>query len=113
MIKIKRIYNKPEKEDGYRILVDRLWPRGLSKTKARIDLWLKEIAPSDALRRWFSHDPEKWKQFKEKYIIELKQGKEFVNKIKRLEKEKRSITLLYSAKDEKQNNAVILRNILR
>lgn len=113
MIKIKRIYNKPEKEDGYRILVDRLWPRGLSKNKARIDLWLKEIAPSDTLRKWFSHDPLKWKQFKEKYKIELKHKKELIDKIKQIEKEKRNITLLYSAKDEKHNNAVVLQKILK
>ena len=75
MIKIKKIYNKPEKEEGYRILVDRLWPRGLSKNKARIDLWIKKIAPSDKLRKWFSHDPKKWEQFKDRYTIELKQKK--------------------------------------
>lgn len=113
MIKIKRIYNKLEKENDYRILVDRLWPRGLLKSKARIDLWLKEIAPSNELRKWFSHDPKKWEQFQEKYIIELKQKRELINKIKQLEKEKRIITLLYSAKDEKRNNAVVLRNILK
>lgn len=113
MIKIKRIYNKPEKEEGYRIFVDRLWSRGLSKNKVRIDLWLKEIAPSDTLRKWFSHDPGKWGQFKEKYLSELKQKKELVNKIRQLEKQKRTITLLFSAKDEERNNAVVLRECLK
>lgn len=113
MLVIKRIYDKPEKKDGVRILVDRLWPRGLSKNKVRIDLWLKEIAPSDALRKWFAHDPVKWGQFKEKYLIELKQKKELINKIKQIEKEKRIITLLFSAKDEKHNNAIILKEALQ
>lgn len=113
MLVIKRIYDKPEKKDGVRILVDRLWPRGLSKNKVRIDLWLKEIAPSDALRKWFAHDPVKWGQFKEKYLTELKQKKEIINKIKQIEKEKGIITLLFSAKDEKHNNAIILKEVLQ
>ncbi len=113
MLIIKRVYDKPEKKDGLRILVDRLWPRGLSKSKAKVDLWLKEIAPSDALRKWFSHDPKKWEQFKRKYEIELKQKKGLLNKLKQIEKEKRIITLLFSAKDEKHNNAVVLKEVLQ
>jgi len=112
MIKIKRIYDAYEKEDGYRILVDRLWPRGLSKNKAKVDLWLKEIAPSDKLRKWFAHDPKKWEDFKNKYEDELKNKKEIkeiINEIKRIEKEKKTVTLLYSARDEKRNNAIVLR----
>lgn len=70
-LKIKRIYEKPQKEDGVRILVDRLWPRGLGKEDAQIDLWLKEIAPSDGLRKWFNHEPEKWDEFKRRYLEEL------------------------------------------
>lgn len=112
MIRIKRIYDKPEKRDGFRILVDRLWPRGLSKEKAGIDLWLKEIAPSDRLRKWFTHDSKKWKQFKAEYLKELRQKKGLVNKIRQREKEKINITILYSAKDEKRNNAVVLLDIL-
>jgi uncharacterized protein YeaO (DUF488 family) len=113
MIKIKRIYEPPEKEDGFRVLVDRLWPRGVSKDKARVDLWLKEIAPSDQLRKWFSHDPEKWGDFKKKYREELKTKEELLEEIKQIEKEKGIITLLYSAKDEKYNQAVALNEVLQ
>jgi uncharacterized protein YeaO (DUF488 family) len=74
-IKIKRVYENPSKEDGMRILVDRLWPRGLTKQKAAIDLWLKEIAPSTELRKWFAHDPKKWTEFRKKYLQELKENK--------------------------------------
>lgn len=111
MIKIKRIYEKPSNEDGYRILVDRLWPRGLTKVKADIDIWLKEIAPTTGLRKWFAHDPKKWKSFKEKYKRELKNNTDVISKIKQLEKEKGIITLLYSAKDEEYNDAVVLKSI--
>jgi uncharacterized protein YeaO (DUF488 family) len=88
MIKTKRIYDQASKEDGYRILVDKLWPRGLSKEAAKVDLWLKEVAPSDELRKWFSHDPKKWKEFKERYEQELKNKVELFHKIKRIEEEK-------------------------
>lgn len=108
MIKIKRIYEKPSKVDGFRILVDRLWVRGLIKEEAKIDLWLKEIAPSNELRKWFNHDPKKWDSFKEKYKKELKGKEEFLEQIKKLEKEKGTITLLFSSKEEKYNNAVAL-----
>jgi uncharacterized protein YeaO (DUF488 family) len=112
MIKVKRVYNSPAKEDGIRILVDRLWPRGISKEKAKADLWLKEIAPSNDLRKWFSHDPKKWEKFKEKYEKELKDKEELLRKIKQMEREKGIVTLLYSAKDEEYNNAVALSAIL-
>ena len=112
MIKTKRIYDEPKKEDGFRILVDRLWPRGLSKEKARMDLWLKDIAPSDELRKWFSHDPRKWSDFKKKYKNELKNNPELLNKIKRMEKKEKVVTLLYAAKDEEHNNALALKEIL-
>jgi uncharacterized protein YeaO (DUF488 family) len=112
MIKVKRVYNPPAKEDGIRILVDRLWPRGISKEKAKADLWSKEIAPSNDLREWFSHDPKKWEEFKEKYEAELKNKVELLRKIKQMEKEKGIVTLLYSAKDEEHNNAVALSAIL-
>lgn len=111
MITIKRIYDKPEKKDGFRILADRLWPRGLSKEKAKIDLWLKEIAPSNELRKWFSHDPKKWNDFKKKYKSELRDKPE-LEKIKQIEKEEKTLTLLYSAKDEKHNNAIVLKEEL-
>lgn len=113
MIRIKRIYDPPAKEDGYRILVDRLWPRGLTKEKAKIDLWLKEIAPSNDLRKWFSHDPEKLEEFKSKYKEELKIKQELLHKIKQLEKEKETVTMLYSAKNEEHNNAVVLSDFLK
>lgn len=113
MIKIKRIYDPSEKEDGYRILIDRLWPRGLTKEKAKIDLWLKEIAPSNDLRKWFAHDPEKWEEFKNKYKEELKTKQELLHKIKQLEKEKKTVTMLYSAKEKEHNNAVALSDFLK
>ena len=112
MIKTKRIYEEPNAKDRFRILVDRLWPRGVSKENADIDLWLKEIAPSDKLRKWFSHDPLKWKEFKKKYNDELKNKLELLDKIHRIEKEEKVITLVYATKDEKYNNAIALRSFL-
>ncbi len=112
MIKIKRAYQEPEEEDGFRILVDRLWPRGISKEKLKLDLWLKDVAPSNELRKWFAHDPDKWAEFKEKYREELKNKKTFILKIKDLEKKNDTITLVYGAKDEEHNNAVVLKEKL-
>jgi uncharacterized protein YeaO (DUF488 family) len=113
VIKIKRIYEQSAKEDGFRILVDRLWPRGISKDNAKIDLWLKEIGPSDDVRKWFSHDPKKWQGFKTRYEAELRTKKELVDKIKQEEKEHGTVTLLYSAKDEEHNQAVVLGILLK
>ncbi len=113
MIRIKRIYEQYSKEDGFRVLVDRLWPRGLSKEQAKIDLWLKEIAPSDDLRKWFIHDPEKWDGFKKKYATELQKKRDLLLEIKRAEKDRGTLTLLYSAKDTEHNQAVALDEILR
>ena len=113
IIKIKRIYEQASREDGFRVLVDRLWPRGMSKEKAKINLWLKEIAPSDDLRNWFSHDPVKWDEFMKKYEDELRPKKELVQKIRQAEKEHGTVTLLYSAKDEKHNQAVALTTLLK
>ena len=112
MIKIKRIYEPAANDDGFRILVDRLWPRGLSKENAKVDLWLKDIAPSNDLRKSFCHDPEKWEMFKSKYQKELEANKELLKRIKQIEKEKGIVTLLYSAKDMKHNNAVVLLAVL-
>jgi uncharacterized protein YeaO (DUF488 family) len=111
MIRIKRIYDSPSKEDGKRILVDRLWPRGIRKDKALIDEWLKDIAPSNELRKWFSHDPSRWDEFKKRY------GKELLNKsalLGRIKKEYRikNVTLLFSARDTRYNNASALKEIL-
>jgi uncharacterized protein YeaO (DUF488 family) len=112
MIKVKRIYETSSSQDGWRILVDRLWPRGVSKENAKIDLWLKEVAPSDKLRKWFGHDPKKWGDFKKKYELELMEKQELLLEIKRAEKERGTVTLLYSAKDEKHNQAIALIEIL-
>jgi uncharacterized protein YeaO (DUF488 family) len=110
-LNLKRIYEPPEKKDGYRILVDRLWPRGFTKEKAAIDLWLKDIAPSTELRKWFDHDPEKWKEFQKKYRTELKENKEAVNIIKEHLK-KGNVTLLYAAKDEVHNEAQVIKDLI-
>ena len=110
-IKIKRVYEEPSKADGVRILVDRLWPRGLTKEKADIDLWLKEIAPSTELRKWFSHDPEKWTEFKKKYLLELKENNEQVSILRNYLK-KGAVTLVYGAKDQEHNEAQVLEELV-
>ena len=111
-MKIKRVYEPAEKGE-FRILVDRLWPRGVSKKKAKIDLWLKIISPSDELRKWFSHDPQKWSGFKKKYFKELKSKKQELAEIRLLKKKHKNLTLLFSAKDPKHNNAVALLEYLK
>jgi len=113
MIQIKRVYELSEKKDGYRILIDRLWPRGVSKEKANLDVWLKEIAPSDALRKWFSHDPKKWTEFERKYKEELKDKKQYLDQIKDAEKKSKIVTLLYAAKDTEHNNALVVKEFLK
>ena len=110
-IKIKRVYLQPDEEDGTRILVDRLWPRGLTKAKASVDLWLKEVAPSTELRKWFGHDPEKWKEFQTRYRAELRQNTEQVSLLKQ-EAARGVVTLLFGAKDEEHNEAVVLQKLL-
>ena len=110
-MRIKRIYDQPDKEDGTRILVDRLWPRGLTREKARIDLWLKNIAPSNELRKWFGHDPEKWTEFRKRYHDELKKNDEQVSLLKDRMK-KGEVTLVYSASDKEHNQAVALKEFL-
>ena len=107
-IKIKRVYEQPDKDDGRRILVDRLWPRGLTKEKASVDLWLKDIAPSTELRKWFEHDPGKWEEFKKRYLDELKGKSEQIQLLKQ-EMEKGTVTLVYGAKDEEHNEALALQ----
>jgi len=111
MIRIKRIYDPPAPDDGRRVLVDRLWPRGLAKEAARIDEWLKEIAPSDALRTWFGHDPARWEEFRKRYREELKGHVEPLERL-RAETEKGTVTLLFAAKDTAHNNAVVLKELL-
>ena len=111
-INMKRVYERACKEDGFRILVDRLWPRGLTKEKASVDLWLKEIAPSTELRKWFGHDPAKWKGFQKRYLQELKKNQGPVSLLK--EKVKKGIvTLVYGAKDEEHNEALVLKEFFK
>ena len=112
MIKIKRIYDPPAEEDGERILVDRLWPRGLTKEKAKVDLWLKEIAPSNELRKSFCHVPEKWDDFEKNYFKELDSKNELTSLLAQKAK-KGNVTLLYGAKDEKNNNALALLEYMK
>jgi uncharacterized protein YeaO (DUF488 family) len=111
MIRIKRIYDPPSQSDGMRILVDRLWPRGIRKDEAKIDEWLKDIAPSDTLRKWFAHDPAKWPVFREKYRKELKDRKDIVDRLRK-EANKGRVTLLFSTKDTEHNNAVALKEMI-
>lgn len=111
MIKLKRVYEAPSKDDGLRVLVERLWPRGFTKERALVDLWLKDVAPSTELRKWFGHDPKKWDQFCKRYQAELKQKKDAVNLLKQKSKEG-TITLVYAARDEEHNSAVVLKEIL-
>ena len=110
-IQIKRVYEEPDRDDGTRILVDRLWPRGLTKEDARVDLWLKDVAPSTALRKWFAHDPGKWEEFRSRYLEELKRNKELLSLL-RQEAAKGTVTLVYGAKDQQHNEAVILQKLL-
>ncbi|NJD57710.1 MAG: DUF488 domain-containing protein [Nitrospirae bacterium] len=111
MIKLKRVYDPYADSDGKRILVDRLWPRGIKKEAARLDLWLKDIAPSDALRKWFSHDPSRWQEFKKRYRKELADSQETISDLRR-ESRRKTVTLLFSAKDTERNNAVALKEII-
>lgn len=114
MIKIKRAYEKMVLSDGYRILVDRLWPRGMSKEKEHLDLWLKEVAPSNELRKWFNHELDKFPVFKEKYVGELNSGESHsaFQLLLQITREQPVTTLIYSAKDEIHNNAVVLQEVL-
>ncbi len=111
-IKIKRAYQEASEDDGFRILVDKLWPRGVTKEKAKLDLWMKEIAPSTDLRKWFNHESEKWDEFQIKYNEELKDKKELLTQLKDLEQKNKITTLVFSAKDEKHNNAVVIKDAL-
>jgi uncharacterized protein YeaO (DUF488 family) len=110
-VKIKRVYEKANKNDGRRILVDRLWPRGLTKADAKVDLWLKEIAPSTGLRRWFGHEPSKWEEFKRRYSAELKRNSDQLAFLDR-EASAHKVTLIYGAKDQEHNGAVVLKELL-
>ncbi|MEM3178187.1 MAG: DUF488 domain-containing protein [Candidatus Micrarchaeaceae archaeon] len=111
LLGIKRVYDKTELTDGKRVLVDRLWPRGLKKSAANIDLWLKDVAPSTELRKWFGHDPTKWNEFRKKYEEELLKNPEF-EKLVELARNS-DITLLYSASDTEHNDAVVLQELIK
>lgn len=111
MIHLKRVYDEPSKMDGLRILVDRLWPRGLTKERAAVDLWLKDVAPSTELRKWFGHDPAKWKEFQTRYRKELRESKNALDLLKEKCKEG-IVTLVYGARDKEHNEALVLKTIL-
>ncbi|MGH8127770.1 MAG: DUF488 domain-containing protein [Gammaproteobacteria bacterium] len=111
-IEIKRIYEPASKDDGCRVLVDRLWPRGLSKDKVKIDHWFKDLAPSNELRHWFGHDPDKWKEFQRRYRVELKDNEDAVAPLRDVLKKEKKVTLLFGTKEERYNNAVALAEYL-
>ncbi len=111
MLKTKRVYDAPSKTDGKRILIDRLWPRGLKRESARIDEWSKEIAPSNELRKWFNHDPDKWRDFKARYFRELEAKRTIIEEILG-DSQKGTVTLLFGAKEERFNNAAALKDYL-
>ena len=111
MIKLKRVYEAPSSGDGKRILIDRLWPRGVKKDDARIDAWMKDVAPSDGLRKWFGHDPEKWGEFKARFFTELNNKKDLVDQLAGMARKGR-VTLVYGSKEERFNNAAALKEYL-
>ena len=111
MIQLKRVYEKPSRKDGLRILVDRLWPRGLSKEAAHLDLWLKDVAPSTDLRKWFGHDAARWSEFQKRYRAELRERDDAVRRIAERARDG-TVTLVYGAKDTVHNDAVVLKQFL-
>ena len=113
MIRIARIYEAPRKSDGWRVLVDRLWPRGMQREAARLDHWMKEIAPSNRLRKWFGHKSERWAEFQKRYQAELTKKKELLETLRAMDKKHGTVTLLFGAKDEEHNQAVVLRDVLK
>jgi len=111
MIRLKRVYEPPSRTDGARILVDRLWPRGLTKERAAVTLWLKDVAPSTELRKWFGHAPARWKQFQARYRKELRERKDALELLKR-KSNAHTVTLVYAARDEQHNEALVLKRVL-
>ena len=113
-IALKRVYEKPTRADGTRVLVDRLWPRGISKPEAALHAWLRELAPSDELRQWFHKRPEGWPAFRKRYLKELNNtdSADALDELYRLAKKRKKLTLLFAAKDEQHNNAVVLKDLL-
>ncbi len=110
-VRLKRAYEKPARNDGTRVLIDRLWPRGVRKADAELDQWAKELAPSTALRKWFGHDPARWPEFRRRYTEEIRQHPDLLNQLRALAR-KGTVTLVYSARDEAHNDAVVLRELL-
>jgi uncharacterized protein YeaO (DUF488 family) len=110
-VRRKRVYERPSPEDGVRVLVDRIWPRGVSKEKAAVDHWLKDVAPSTALRRWFGHDPERWAEFRRRYRAELARQPELIAELRRLARAG-TVTLVFSARDVDHNQAAVLQELL-
>jgi uncharacterized protein YeaO (DUF488 family) len=113
MFKLKRVYDESHPEDGFRVLVERLWPRGVTRADAALDLWLKDVAPSTELRKWFGHDPAKWNQFRERYWAELDRQPQAVAMLLRKAGEEHRVTLVYSARDQVRNSAVVLKDYLQ
>lgn len=111
MIHLKRAYEAASPDDGYRILVERLWPRGVSKARARLDLWLRDSAPSQDLRQWYSHDPDKWQEFQKRYRAELKTNPA-VQELKRIVEREPVVTFVYGARDEQHNSALVLKSFV-
>lgn len=111
-VQIKRIYDAPALSDGYRVLVDRIWPRGIKKRDAALDDWLRELAPSTKLRKWFGHDPRRWNEFRERYRLELREQAPRLNAL-RQEVARRRVTLIYSARDPRHNQAVVLKEVIQ
>jgi uncharacterized protein YeaO (DUF488 family) len=112
MIRLKRVYDEPAADDGFRLLVERLWPRGMSRERAKIDLWVRDAGADTELRRWFGHDPEKWEEFQRKYFLELSKRPEVIRRLVDLIHEKQRVTFLFAARDEEHNNAVALKKYL-
>ena len=110
-VKLKRAYESPAAGDGKRVLVDRLWPRGVKKTEAAIDYWMKELAPSTELRKWFGHDPARWDEFRRRYAAEIHEHRDELHQLRNL-MQRDAVTLVYSAHDEAHNDAVVLREVL-
>ncbi len=111
MVKIKRVYEERERGDGERILVDRLWPRGLTKQAAAVDDWVKDLGPSDELRKWFDHDPARWSEFRRRYLAELKGKRDALTTIARKARD-HTVTLVFGARDTAHNNAVVLKGVI-
>jgi uncharacterized protein YeaO (DUF488 family) len=112
-ITLKRVYDPPDVKDGYRILVDRIWPRGISEEAAKVDLWLRDIAPTTELREWFGHEVEKWPAFRERYTMQLADHGELLDLVRDIEHHRKTVTLLFAASDEEHNQAVVLLEVLK